>query len=775
MVGFCAPGVSFCGVMPVPLFRSFFQGGFECSGHRRRSGRRVDVIDATRHDHFAREDYARLAAAGLLTARDGLRWPLIERVPGEYEFGSVAAQVAGSREAGVQVIWDLLHYGTPDHVDVFAPDFPARFAAFAAAAARYLGAQTDGELWLCPINEVSFFAWGGGEVGYLNPFVHGRGPELKRSLVRAVIAGMDAVRALHPGARFLHAEPLIAVSADPDRPWESEHAAGVQESQFEALDLLSGRLSPELGGGPQYLDVLGLNYYPDNQWRHHPDHGQRRVLPPGHAAYRPLRTLLAEMHVRYDRPLLISETGAEDDARAPWFAGVAREALAARAAGVPVHGVCLYPVVNHPGWDDDRHCHNGLWDYPDTQGGRSVHLPLLEALRTAQAGERGDRTPGAARPGNAPAPGDALAEALRRFAGAERAVRAEAAARDADAQVPGASLAALHAGGLLGVTLPGPDGGLGLAGVDLLHLLRRVGRASLPVARLYEGHVNALLLTARYGTPAQARQAAADVHAGHVFGVWNTEDGDGLHLHAGENGWTLRGGKTFTSGGAAVTRALVTAERPDGGGRQLLLLGQLDAARFDASFWQPLGMRATASARLTLDGLPVPADTLIGLPGDYYAQPEFGGGALRFLAAQLGGADALVDAARDALQQLGRAGDPAQALRFADAAGRAEGAWQIVLEGARRLERGETGEALLAYVSLARAQTEDACLLVAEATERAVGARGLLEPNPAARLLRDLRMYLRQPAPDAARLAAGHWLLGRPGPGAEDISSWRPS
>jgi len=272
--------------MPVPLFRSFFQGGFECSAHRRPSGRRVDVIDATRHDHFAREDYARLAATGLRTARDGLRWPLIERVPGEYEFTSVAAQLAGSREAGVQVIWDLLHYGTPDHVDVFAADFPARFAAFAAAAAAYLAAGTDGELWLCPINEVSFFAWGGGEVGYLNPFVHGQGPRLKRALVRAVIAGMDAVRAAHPGARFLHAEPLIRVSAHPDRPWEDLHAAGVQESQFETLDLLSGRLNPELGGGPAYLDVIGLNYYPDNQWRHHPDHGQRSVLPPTHPEYR---------------------------------------------------------------------------------------------------------------------------------------------------------------------------------------------------------------------------------------------------------------------------------------------------------------------------------------------------------------------------------------------------------------------------------------------------------------------------------------------------------
>jgi len=66
---------------------------------------------------------------------------------------------------------------------------------------------------------------------------------------------------------------------------------------------------------------------------------------------------------------------------------VTREALAARAAGVPVQGVCLYPVVNHPGWDDDHHCRNGLWDYPDAAGHREVYEPLAHALRDARIWE----------------------------------------------------------------------------------------------------------------------------------------------------------------------------------------------------------------------------------------------------------------------------------------------------------------------------------------------------------------------------------------------------
>ena len=66
--------------------------------------------------------------------------------------------------------------------------------------------------------------------------------------------------------------------------------------------------------------------------------------------------------------MLITETGAENCGRADWFAYVATEVRAALSLSVPVGGICLYPILNHPGWDDDRHCQNGLWDYADRDG-----------------------------------------------------------------------------------------------------------------------------------------------------------------------------------------------------------------------------------------------------------------------------------------------------------------------------------------------------------------------------------------------------------------------
>lgn len=364
-------------------FRSFFIGGFECSSHRRLSGRRVDVIDSSRHDFFAHQDYARLAALGLQTARDGLRWHLIEQ-EGCFEFWSARRQTGAAREAGVQVIWDLMHYGYPDDLSPFHADFPARFARYAAAATRFLREETRGTLWLCPINELSFLAWGGGEVAYLNPFAQGRGDELKAQLVRASIAGMDAARQVDPEVRFLHAEPLIQVGVHPETPQAVAAAQQAHEAQFSAVDWLLGRARPELGGASHYVDVLGLNFYPYNQWLHHTDPARREVLDFGHPCYVPLATQLQAVHERYGLPLLISETGAEDDLRAPWFSEVFRQTQQARAAGVPLQGLCLYPVVNHPGWDDDRHCHNGLWDYPDATGQRAADPALLATLQQAQ-------------------------------------------------------------------------------------------------------------------------------------------------------------------------------------------------------------------------------------------------------------------------------------------------------------------------------------------------------------------------------------------------------
>jgi beta-glucosidase/6-phospho-beta-glucosidase/beta-galactosidase len=364
----------------LPLFGSYFLGGFECSSHRRPDGSRLDLLAATGHDRLFRDDYEGLAQHGIHAVRDGLRWHLIETAPGRYDWSSFLPMLSAARDAGIQPIWDLCHYGWPDDIDIWSPAFVDRFAQFAAAAARLIKNETDDVPYFCSINELSFWAWAGGEVGRFNPCAHGRGAELKRQLVRASIAGIDAVRSVEPRARFITAEPLIYV--DPGLG-DAEHAKAAEVyrlSQYEALDMLVGTLEPELGGSADHLDIVGINFYPDNQWYHHGP-----TIPFGHHAYRPLSQMLVETYDRYRRPLLIAETGAEGSPRAAWLHYVCSEVEAALQLGVPVEGVCLYPILDYPGWDNGRTCHVGLFSNPGEDGGRNVCRAFARELRRQQS------------------------------------------------------------------------------------------------------------------------------------------------------------------------------------------------------------------------------------------------------------------------------------------------------------------------------------------------------------------------------------------------------
>lgn len=368
-------------VMHLPsLFASFFQGGFECSTHRRHDGRRLDLIAATGHDRHAHTDYAVLAAHGLRTVRDGARWHRIERVPGHYDWSSFLPMLQAARDNGIQPIWDICHYGWPDDLDIWQPAFVERFARFAGALAQLVRDEGINTPFYSPVNEISYWAWAGGDQAMFNPMTRGRAQELKHQLVRANIAAIEAVRAVEPRARFVQVDPVIQVLPLPGRPETGETAEAQRLAMFEAWDLLTGRAWPGLGGKPEYLDIVGINYYSDNQW-----FLGGQTVRVGHPAYRPFQGILAEIYQRYRRPILIAETGAEGDERAPWLRYVAEETFAAMQRGVPVEGICLYPVQDYPGWTNERHCATGLIGVPDSNGRRKLHAPLQAELNAQQA------------------------------------------------------------------------------------------------------------------------------------------------------------------------------------------------------------------------------------------------------------------------------------------------------------------------------------------------------------------------------------------------------
>ncbi len=345
------------------------------------------MTSALQHDVLAAEDYRRLREVGISTARDGIRWHLVDR-GGTYDWSSWIPMLEAARREGVQVIWDLCHYGWPDDLDIFSTEFLKRFARFVREAARIHREHTDGIAFYSPMNEINFFTWAATRE-LMFPYAYGRDHELKRQLVRAALAAVEAIWSVDPKARMTFPEPLIHNVPPRWRPWITGPSEGQTASQFEAWDMIAGRAEPSLGGAERYLDILGINFYAANQWE--VPGGRKLHWDAGSEDPRwvPLHKLIAGVHARFDRPMYISETSHYGSGRADWLNEVAREVHIARCEGAPLEGVCLYPILDRFDWEDRTHWHNsGLWDRAANGNGRyarRLNPKYAAALRSAQA------------------------------------------------------------------------------------------------------------------------------------------------------------------------------------------------------------------------------------------------------------------------------------------------------------------------------------------------------------------------------------------------------
>ncbi len=356
------------------MFQSFWQAGFESACHRNTAGVRLDLAALTQHDTQVAADYRLVSARGLRTLRDGVRWPLIDRGNGSYDLSWFLPQLGAAVSASVQVIWTLCHYGFPDDLDVFSAAFVDRFARYCRVIARAVREASDEVPFYTPVNEISFFSWAAGEEGRLvHPMVTHRGEELKRNLVRATITGIDAIRDVDPRARFVIVDPVIEVVPPRGRPDLVAAAAAQTATQFEAWDMLAGLREPRLGGGPAYLDVVGVNYYHSNQWEYL-DGRLRWEDEPRDDRWIPLRLLLARVYERYRRPTIVGETSHFGVGRGRWIREIGEEVAGALRMGVPLEGVCLYPIIDRPDWEDGHWHNSGLWDLQRGGDGRLVRV-----------------------------------------------------------------------------------------------------------------------------------------------------------------------------------------------------------------------------------------------------------------------------------------------------------------------------------------------------------------------------------------------------------------
>jgi alkylation response protein AidB-like acyl-CoA dehydrogenase len=286
---------------------------------------------------------------------------------------------------------------------------------------------------------------------------------------------------------------------------------------------------------------------------------------------------------------------------------------------------------------------------------------------------------------------------------------------------------------------------------DRFEALTSCAATDLSLARLVEGHVDALAVLAEGGVPGR--------HAGASYGVWAARSrADAMTAQPVPGGWRLTGAKSFCSGSGTLDRALVTAEAPDGYRLFDVSVAEHVVSRDEAS-WPAVGMADSESETLMFDGPPIVEEDTVGGAGFYTERPGFWFGAAGVAACWYGGAVGLVnhlvatlppEPGDHVLADLGRAVSRVAAMR------------EVLCNVANSIDSDPhdvDGKARFRALA-ARQIVHDSALEVLSATAAAGGARPLCHDRAQARRAADLFVYLAQHhgGSDAAEL--GRITLG---------------
>jgi beta-glucosidase/6-phospho-beta-glucosidase/beta-galactosidase len=367
------------------IFPTFFMAGFECSSFIWKDGQRKDYMVITGHDRHLRADYDSLMDLGIGVVRESVRWPIVDKGQGQYDWSGLDPMIAAMNDCRITAIWDLCHYGFPDDCDPFSDDCRSRFVDYCRAVAEYIVPRTKPPHFFTPINEITFFSAAATDMGWMYPFAKGRYTEFKRSLCRMAIEGVKALREVDAQSRMVHVDPIIHEVPPPVRPdladeaWEQSY-----KQAYEAWDILFGKKNPELGGSPEILDIVGVNVYNFSQAQINADKS-REVLGPRDPRRKPLGEMLKFAWERYHRPIIIGETSGHQDKRAEWLRMTMEESMKALNSGINLQGVCLYPSVDIPDWQTQKWAKIGIFDIEDAATCERIPCdPYIEELRNWQ-------------------------------------------------------------------------------------------------------------------------------------------------------------------------------------------------------------------------------------------------------------------------------------------------------------------------------------------------------------------------------------------------------
>jgi beta-glucosidase/6-phospho-beta-glucosidase/beta-galactosidase len=378
------------------------------------TGRSLDEYELSGHYDHWREDIDAIASLGVDSIRWGLPWYRVEPAPGKWDWSWTDEVIERiSRERGLELIADLVHYGTPAWMpDGLAdPDYPRRVEEYAAAfAERYRGSVR----WATPCNEPYTAALWSGKRGEWPPHL-GSEEGLLRILAQATLGAAYSSAALaSAGIRCAHVEVAGGArpergSDDPELRAEAELECARQRLYWDLIfglvddgHPLRGHLESH-GLGEEMIsriasvrapvDIVGVNYYP--QWsfleyRRAPDGSiVSRELPSGTEG---LEELCRDLASRYGKPLFITETSwrGDDGGKIEWMEASIASVRRLATEGLAIAGYAWFPAIEMIDWSwrsgasprSDGRLHLGFWDLERREN------PVADAYRKAIGGSR---------------------------------------------------------------------------------------------------------------------------------------------------------------------------------------------------------------------------------------------------------------------------------------------------------------------------------------------------------------------------------------------------
>jgi alkylation response protein AidB-like acyl-CoA dehydrogenase len=281
---------------------------------------------------------------------------------------------------------------------------------------------------------------------------------------------------------------------------------------------------------------------------------------------------------------------------------------------------------------------------------------------------------------------------------------------------------------------------------DVVDALIDVARIDLCLARLVEGHCDALRIIE------QAGQQPLDG----VYGVWASRSvGTGLTAVREGHGWALSGELRFASGVDLIDRALVPVTL-EGGDSQLLDV-PVGFGAADHSVWQTAGMDAARTFTINADGEAVAGEP-VGRPGFYLDRPGFVVGGLCVAAVWAGGAQQILDVVVEGLRRF-----PSTPHQLRRVGAIEEAAWtaRAAVRGTARRIPELPSDDVAREVDLARTAVVHACEAALAEAPVVVGPGGLSRNVRLVRGLNDLAVYIRQHHVDGVMTALGEQALTR--------------